>query len=419
MPETTTPPPPQPPAPVRRLERSRQNKMVAGVAGGIAEYANVDPLLVRVLLAVLTVFGGAGILLYAIGWLLLPAADQQYSLAESVLGRGRRGGKVIEALALVVVVCVFAGLAFHGNGSDLGLAVAAVVGGLLIYRHLDSRGVTKSTEDSQPVGESSTTETVPLLSSPVRAPADLATQSMEAVNRAADRLAAEQLAADDRALHGPWPEPTEPTPPPAKPAKRRSLLGAITMSTLIVVLGLLSAIDRFTGADLSPHTYLASALTVVGGGLLIGAFVGRARWLILLGIPLSIAVLAASLVPWHDHGAVGARDSRPTTVSDIQRQYTVNAGVEHLDLTGVDFAGQHVKTAVHVGAGKIEVTVPRDVDVTVHASAGAGQLDIFGAEDGGNVKQTVHEAGPDGPGGGTLDLTADVGLGQVEVHRGA
>jgi phage shock protein C len=58
----------------RRLMRSRNERVIAGVCGGIAEYFEMDPVLVRVILAVITLMGGAGILLYLILWAVLPLA---------------------------------------------------------------------------------------------------------------------------------------------------------------------------------------------------------------------------------------------------------------------------------------------------------------------------------------------------------
>ena len=72
-----TPPPPPPPIDEtqtrpRMLRRPANNRMIAGVAAGIAEYLAVDVTVVRIVIAVLTVAGGAGIALYIAGWLLMP-----------------------------------------------------------------------------------------------------------------------------------------------------------------------------------------------------------------------------------------------------------------------------------------------------------------------------------------------------------
>jgi phage shock protein C len=62
----------------RKLYRSRSNRMVAGVCGGIAEYSNMDPTIVRVLMVILAFFTGGGALLaYPILWMVVPEAPQQ------------------------------------------------------------------------------------------------------------------------------------------------------------------------------------------------------------------------------------------------------------------------------------------------------------------------------------------------------
>ena len=63
-----------------KLTRSNDDVMVAGVAAGLAEYLNIDPVLVRLLFVLLTITGGHGILIYAVLWLLMP----QESITEKI-----------------------------------------------------------------------------------------------------------------------------------------------------------------------------------------------------------------------------------------------------------------------------------------------------------------------------------------------
>jgi phage shock protein C len=56
----------------RQLTRSQTNKRIAGVCGGIADYFDIDPTLVRVAFVVAALVGGPGILLYVILWIVLP-----------------------------------------------------------------------------------------------------------------------------------------------------------------------------------------------------------------------------------------------------------------------------------------------------------------------------------------------------------
>lgn len=60
--------------PYKRLYRSRENRMLSGLCGGVAEYFNVDPTLVRVILVALTFAGGAGLVAYVVGWAIVPEA---------------------------------------------------------------------------------------------------------------------------------------------------------------------------------------------------------------------------------------------------------------------------------------------------------------------------------------------------------
>jgi phage shock protein PspC (stress-responsive transcriptional regulator) len=62
----------------RKLYRSRTHRMLTGVCGGLAEYANVDPTIVRLLFVVAAfVTGGAALLAYPILWVIMPEAPQQ------------------------------------------------------------------------------------------------------------------------------------------------------------------------------------------------------------------------------------------------------------------------------------------------------------------------------------------------------
>ena len=56
----------------KRLQRSRSEKMIGGVCGGLAAYFGIDPTIVRILWVVITLIGGAGILAYLILWIVMP-----------------------------------------------------------------------------------------------------------------------------------------------------------------------------------------------------------------------------------------------------------------------------------------------------------------------------------------------------------
>jgi phage shock protein C len=66
----------------RPLRRTRDNRILGGVSGAIAERFDVDINTVRIAFAVLAVFGGGGAMLYAAGWLLIPDDAAEASIAE-------------------------------------------------------------------------------------------------------------------------------------------------------------------------------------------------------------------------------------------------------------------------------------------------------------------------------------------------
>lgn len=61
--------------PVRTLRRIPQERKLAGVCAGLARYAGVDPVLVRLGFVVLTFLGGSGLLIYLVAWVVMPKAD--------------------------------------------------------------------------------------------------------------------------------------------------------------------------------------------------------------------------------------------------------------------------------------------------------------------------------------------------------
>ena len=62
---------------IKRVYRSKKGKMLAGVCGGIAEYFEVDPVLVRLLFVLLLFMGFVGIIVYLVAWLLIPENPNQ------------------------------------------------------------------------------------------------------------------------------------------------------------------------------------------------------------------------------------------------------------------------------------------------------------------------------------------------------
>jgi phage shock protein C len=111
-PETETAPSPEPepaaPPPPKRLQRSRNDRVIAGVCGGLGEYLGVDAVLIRIAALLLLFAGGAGFILYVIGWIAMPEAPEggEPAAAPSVPA-DRTTGKVVLGLVFVVIGLFF------------------------------------------------------------------------------------------------------------------------------------------------------------------------------------------------------------------------------------------------------------------------------------------------------------------------
>jgi phage shock protein C len=106
----------------RRLYRSQTNKVIAGVCGGIGEYLNIDPTLIRIGVLVLTIFGGSGILLYIVAFFVMPEGP----VARTVSHDGSPSS---------------AGTASHGNSPSTAAMVLGgfliLIGGMILMDNLD------------------------------------------------------------------------------------------------------------------------------------------------------------------------------------------------------------------------------------------------------------------------------------------
>lgn len=85
-----------------RLRRSTDDKVIAGVCGGLGRYFGVDPVFFRLAFVVLAIGGGSGVLLYIVAWLIIPEekADEEVASGQATLGSQ---GPVIAGIALMAI----------------------------------------------------------------------------------------------------------------------------------------------------------------------------------------------------------------------------------------------------------------------------------------------------------------------------
>ena len=165
-------------------------------------------------------------------------------------------------------------------------------------------------------------------------------------------------------------------------------------------------------AHLSLTQMLALPLAILGGGLLLGAIFGRARWTIFLGLPLISLVLVSSLIPTSITGRYHNRRVTPRTAAQVQTNYEQSGGTVIFDLTKLR-RGQHpAPIHVTIGIGNIQVLVPKGSSMDITASVGLGSIVMpSGNVDGLGVSDELHRGGAD-----PIVMTLESGIGNVYVY---
>lgn len=386
-----------------RPRRRRDDRKVAGVAGAIARRYALDPILVRVAFVVATFSGGAGVLLYLLGWLLLPVEGDQSSGAESVAGRGRSSMSAFLTIALVLVLIPVTGALLTDAAGIVGVAVGL---GALLLLHRSRASLGEIPGAVPPAGSPShpTPETVPSARPTAETPASTAG---EPAPPAWDPLGAAPFAWD-------LPEPSaQPEPTPLPPVRWK--ITPITLGLALLAGGIAVAF----APGLSAAQLAAMLLGVVGLGLVVGSFLHGGRGLILVAIPLALLTWVLSAAPSPDL-AVGTRHWDAVTAAQVQPRYAVNLGNGDLDLSRLQLTnGQSVETRVDVGVGQTDVLLPPNVDAVVSCQTQLGDVECLGerGSDGHPSRVTVTNNGADGPGGGKITLDVRAGVGQVRVDR--
>jgi predicted membrane protein len=164
--------------------------------------------------------------------------------------------------------------------------------------------------------------------------------------------------------------------------------------------------------------YLAVPLVIVGAALVVGTWYGRARWLIVLGVVLAIALGITAAA----ENVTSRRQSvtwQPTSVSQLEQNYSIDVGDALLNLSNVDFSAGRYTVSVESNVGNVTVIVPPAVDVRADVRVDVGNADVFGSHWAGigQSRRTVVDVGSDGPGGGSLVVHAATDVGNVEVRR--
>jgi hypothetical protein len=190
----------------------------------------------------------------------------------------------------------------------------------------------------------------------------------------------------------------------------------MTIGILLVGAGVIGLILA-TNDGIEPTHVFGGALVVVGAALVLTTWFGRGAALIPLGVLLFGLLSVSSLIDVPFKGGFGSRTERPISTADLKSEYHLAAGELIIDLGRTTFpSGSSSDVEATVGTGHLVVIVPRGVEIDVHGHAGAGDVVFFGDEGQGGFRVDRNTQIRAGEGAARLDLTAKVGVGQVEVR---
>lgn len=349
-----------------RLARRAERKVIAGVAGGLADQTGMPPSLVRILFVILSGTGGIGLLLYLVAWLMIPKVTEGSSIAQRLVHRFRTHGWI--GIILLVVAAVLVGSNVDVWNASLLWAGALIALGIAVLREDPPRAT------PTPASESTT----------------------------------EVFAADN------FPPPTATLRAP-RPHRPRSPLGLITIAAALLAVGGAAVLDNLGSLQLDVGRYFALALLVLGIGLMVGTLWGRAKLMILLGLLLLPGVLLSSLIHQPLQGAIGSREFYPRSVERVSQGYQLSIGRMFVDLSDVPFKDGVTRVPVSMAAGELDVLVPRSVRVDFTGAADLGELWAFGKRHDGT---DLRLDGSFGKAESKKRLILDVraGVGSVSVH---
>jgi phage shock protein PspC (stress-responsive transcriptional regulator) len=372
----------------RPWRRPIEGRVFAGVSGAISERLEIPLWLVRLLFVILAFPGGLGVALYLAGWLLIPRVDQDQSLAQQLLSRLQGGGAWVGVGLIVLALLILSdGIGFLRG--DLVLAVILIVVGVLLYRG-ELGGARSAAAATAPDGDQATF-----------AAAGSGTGGVGSGGTPPPVI----------------PSPVPPVHPrPATPPQPRSFLGRLTVGLGLVALGTLGLVEMLTpGLDLGPRHYLGMAVAVLGFGLIVGAWFGRARWLIVIGALLIPGLLMSPLADFEYRGAIGDRTFRPATVEEIAPEYVGSIGRLVVDLRNVDLDGRTVEFGARLGIGELLVLLPAGVEADVESTVGMGRVEIEDvSREGVGIGLSRDLDGS----GGLVVVDARANVGEVVVRRG-
>ncbi|WP_406862618.1 PspC domain-containing protein [Streptomyces sp. HUAS MG47] len=424
------------PAGVPPLRRTRRQKVVAGVCGGLGRYFDMDPVIFRIAVGVLSAAGGVGLIFYGFAWLALPLDGEDENEARRLLS-GRVDGASLSAVMMALVGSgLFLAMSRNGGTLAFAMMLSIAVSGAAVWsqrrRQVAAGEAVAHGRDvaaAQAVAQAAPPET----KAPPLADAPSWWRDPIVKDGSTGPVPTGYLwgptGTDPQDVEPPAPRSPWGAPAAARPAARgpRSIGGLFFLLALIAG-GLGTGLTWDTQPlGTSVQIGLVCAVAVLGLAMVISSFLGRTGFGTVFVTVVAACLLAAAAALPADIGTRWVRTTwQPASVSAVQPRYELGSGVGTLDLSGIAVpAGTTLRTAADVGAGKLKVIVPRNVTVDLVAETGLADVQLPGerpddidVRGGYTARRTLTPPAGVQP-GGTLELRVDLGIGQLEVDRAA
>lgn len=398
------------------LTRPADTKMLAGVCAGVARRLGVEPTVVRVAAVLAAIFlGGLGIVAYLAGIALMPKDGQQVMPVQRWLPFTRTWPT---AAVVVSVFAVSAVLLYAGGFSGIGIGPALIIFAIWFFGFRKRRPGPASHRPSEPTPFERASDAwrvrlaeqqTPGFENPGLVPS--ATTSLPPAQPAAFEQRWEQPYTNQpRELvitDNPAPEVRDYSRRPRHPRGRWSgWVPALVLAAAGVAL-----VSAFGGTGALP--YVAAVLTAFGLALVISS--RRRRPPLLLPATLIAAVATTSLMfPAHP-GKVGSLDTAYTTGAELPSRIEYSAGDVRVDLSSLQLTADQAVT-IDVGAGEVDLVLPKNAHTQLAWSVGAGEYNQFGNSTTGtgisgglNVNDSATAP--------TLTINLKIGVGEARVTQ--
>ncbi|WP_338018105.1 PspC domain-containing protein [Streptomyces taklimakanensis] len=452
--------------------RSRHHKVVSGVCGGLGRHYDLDPVVFRVPLAVLSAVGGLGLLFYGFAWLFVPLEGEDENEGRRLLS-GRVEGS---ALSAVLCALVGSGLFLASMGNDSGrvqlfsVLLVGAVAGAAHWSQQRRRAVATEAEGrpTDPVAAHAAAEAPPEAKAPP-APAGPSwwREPLTKEGRPGrphdtgylwgpedEPTAADPYAAPASSPWGPWDPDGDGGNGGGKsgrgsggtavggasgnaagnvPRGRRSLGGLVLLLAAVAAVAGTAAAWSSQSLGTALSVGLGCALGVFGLGTAVSAFYGRVGGGTVAAIVCTGALLAGAVALPKDISTEWTEAYwHPPSAASVRDRYELGTGSAVLDLSEVEMEkGTTLRTSVEVGAGEALVLVPEDIGVRLDVEVDAGGYRLselpgaaggWSEERGGGFGVTDRRTLPPAGGGepdGVLELRLRVGVGEAEVVQHA